>query len=152
MNADRSEYRWCRHCKLYWKKRGFATHAKACNSDTKLVVEISAPPMPKPKKGDVVVLHPAYSGFLEWLADIWLEKEKRRIMSGEGSPTDAAAEKAAPNRPARRPTRSPAPPPEPDYEVITVEEAVVRFGMTREQIMARFDAMADATVITSDAT
>ena len=56
MNADPSQFKWCRKgCKLYWSKRGFASHARACGTDTKFLVNIATPPMPDPQPGDVVI-------------------------------------------------------------------------------------------------
>ncbi len=50
---DPEQYSWCKHCRLYWSKRSFAKHRRSIQSGD--IVKIDVPPMPRPKKGDVLV-------------------------------------------------------------------------------------------------
>jgi hypothetical protein len=65
---DPERYSWCKHCRLYWSKRSFAKHRRSIQSGD--IVKIDVPPMPRPKKGDVLIINPAYERFIDALADL----------------------------------------------------------------------------------
>ena len=65
---DPKHYASCRHCRLYWSKRSLAKHRRSIQSGD--IVKIDMPPVPNPKKGDVLNLNPAYEKFIDALADL----------------------------------------------------------------------------------
>ena len=144
--ANRRQFKWCnKGCRRYWDKRGFASHARTC---PKIVVKIKMPRMPRPKKGDVMIIHPAWETFINLLAEAAFQRLlEERANPTMGSDPDAQAALDASERPKRngaraRPATAVEERPKPDYETITVAEAMARYGLTREEIMARFDAAA----------
>jgi hypothetical protein len=95
-------------------------------------VEASGAPAP-PKARRVEVMHPAWGRFMDFLVEgaikAWFKEQEERRLRGEAEPR-AAVHAAA----------DPAPEPDADApELISVDEAVVRFGMSREQILAEFE-------------
>ncbi len=130
----RSNYGWCPTCRRYWHKAGLTRHRAA--GHRKLVVEFDMPPSPKPKKGDVLILHPAWERLLNFVVDAAIVPVLERQHAQRDRPKAAEAQTRAKHRQAPRTNE---PEPEPEYEVITVVEAMNRFGVTREEIMAEFD-------------
>lgn len=138
---DAKNYAWCNRCRLYWHKRGIRTH-KHVGAATKIIVKFHIPPTPKPKKGDVVTIHPDYERFIDFLVEGAIKEWQEEQLGGVTSTAPPAALRAPKRRrrPAREPVRE-----EPDYDVITVDQAIVRLGVSREEIMAAFEkASADA--------
>lgn len=122
---DPKRYAWCKHCRLYWSRRSLTKHR--CSREPGDIVKIDMPPMPKPKKGDVLILNPAYEKFIDALADLLLKDLLAR--------PPAKADKETRSRRSRRDGR----PREPEYDVLTVDQAVARLGVSRAEIMAAFD-------------
>jgi hypothetical protein len=137
--ASLSNFSWCRKCRSYWSKRSFKNHFESDHE--KVIVKMDMPPMPKLKKGDVAIMHPAVEQLLDFVADqIFkdLVAEHAARLRGEPSPTGDAVQRAIePTAEAEHEYKKP------DYEIITVDEAVKRFGTTRDAIMARFQRVAD---------
>ena len=159
MNADPSQFKWCRKgCKLHWSKRGFASHARACGTDTKFLVNIATPPMPDPQPGDVVIIQPAFEQFARFLIEASLKLERdgqqKLALQGEGYRPPAAEAPPAPRRGRdRKRRRADAQSLEvPEFDVITVDEAIVRYGLSREEIMAKFDTASDVVVVKPSST
>ena len=131
MSADRKQFKWCnKGCKKYWRKRGFASHARACRP--RVILEITMPRRPKPKKGDVMIIHPAWENFCKWFVKACIQhlREDHADATQHEGPQEISEEW-----------------PKREYETITVDEAMVRYGMTREEIMAKFDAMRETAVV-----
>ncbi|HKY34509.1 MAG TPA: hypothetical protein VJN18_01105 [Polyangiaceae bacterium] len=122
---DPKRYAWCKHCRLYWSRRSFAKHRRSIQSGD--IVKIDMPPMRKPKQGDVLILNPAYEKFIDALADLLVKDLLAR--------PPAKADKKTSSRRSRRDGRQP----EPEYDVLTVDQAVARLGVSRAEIMAAFD-------------
>lgn len=122
---DPKRYAWCKHCRLYWSQRSFAKHERSIQPGD--IVKIDKPPMRKPKKGDVLILNPAYEKFIDALADLLVKDLLARPPANAG--------KKASTRRSRKETRHA----EPEYDVLTVEQAVARLGVSRAEIMAAFD-------------
>jgi hypothetical protein len=90
-----------------------------------------APAPPKARR--VEVMHPAWEQFMDFLVEgaitAWFKEQEERRLRGEPEPhaADHAAVDAAPG-------------PDPDApELISVDEAVLRFGMSREQVLAELE-------------
>ena len=123
-----SSYTYCPRCRRYWHNSDFKKHVAA--GHPKVVVKIAMPPARKLKKGDIAIIHPAWQNFIRFAARAMLKRWQREQAAGTLPPAPVPA-------PARKPIRNPG------YEIITVEEAVSRFGESREEIMARFDKIMD---------
>ena len=121
---DPKRYRYCRSCRRWWPRRGFKVHQA---SHQKFVVKIDMPPTPKLRKGEVAILHPAWQQFIDFLVDAAIKDLLRNPSRDVGD-----------DPPVRRGKRK-IKEPEAHGELITVDEAIKRFGMTREEIMAQFD-------------
>lgn len=125
-------YAWCRRCRLYWHKRSIRTHRHV--GSAKVIVKFHIPPSPKPKKGDVVIIHPAYERFLNFLVDDAIKQWQEGQFGNAASVTPGDYGMLARQRGrAKGATNKPV------YDVLTVDEAVAKLGMTREEIMAEFD-------------
>lgn len=133
MEVATAEYAWCRKCRLYWHKRGIRTHKHV--GGAKVTVNFHIPPTPKPKKGDVVILHPAYENFLNFLVDGAIKQWQEEQLGAAASMTPPGGQVPA----RRRRQKKEAIYKKPDYDVYTVEDALAKLGMTREEIMAEFD-------------
>jgi hypothetical protein len=123
---DPKRYAWCKHCRLYWSRRTFAKHRRSIQSGD--IVKIDMSLMPKPKKGDVLILNPAYERFIDALADLLVKDLLARPPARE-------ADKQAKSRRMRKDARDA----QPQYDVLTVDQAVARLGVSRTEIMAAFD-------------
>lgn len=84
--------------------------------------------MPKPKKGDVLILNPVYEKFIDALADLLVKDLLAHPPAGE-------ADKKTRSSRSGRDGRDP----EPEYDVLTVDQAVARLGVSRTEIMGAFD-------------
>jgi hypothetical protein len=111
-----ANYILCANCNLYWHKRVFKKH-------------LNVPPSVKTTDGPpVTVIHPAWASFIDFLLKLAIKKHMKeqteRIARGE--PRVAS------------PSESPALPPQ-GPRALTVDEAALRFGVTRESILAEFE-------------
>lgn len=84
--------------------------------------------MPRPKKGDVLIINPAYERFIDALVDLVVKDLLAR---------PPAREPDKKTRPSRR--RKEARHSEPEYDVLTVDQAVARLGVGRAEVMAAFE-------------
>lgn len=123
---DPKRYAWCKHCRLYWSRRSFAKHRRSIQSGD--IVKIDMPMMRKPKKGDVLILNPAYEKFIGALADLLVKDLLER------PPARDADKKTRSRRSRKDPLHA-----EPEYDVLTVDEAVARLGVSSAEIVAAFD-------------
>lgn len=123
---DPKRYAWCKHCRRYWSRRSFAKHRRSIQSGD--MVQIDIPRMPKPKKGDVLILNPAYERFLDALAEIILKDLLERPPAKEDDKKTRAARPPKDARPSK-----------PECDVLTVDQAAARLGVSRAEIMAAFD-------------
>ncbi len=112
-SANLSNYVWCKICRLYWHRRAFQKHLR--------------PEVPV-KRRQIAVMHPAMKGFIDFLAEMLLKEilEERAERARRGEPiekgflaTEATVDDDEP-------------------ELVTVEEAALRLGVSREQILAEF--------------
>jgi hypothetical protein len=97
-------------------------------STDEMKVQFRAPPTLR--KGCVAIIHPAYESFINRLADLLIKD-----LLAEQAAT-SVIRPAKRSKPARRASRATT---KPDYDVLTVDEAVAKLSMTREEIMAEFD-------------
>jgi hypothetical protein len=123
---DPKRYAWCKHCRLYWSRRAFAKHRRSVQSGD--IVKIDMPAGPKPKKGAVLILNPAYERFIDALADLLVKDLLARPPARE-------ADKKAKSRRIREDALDA----KPEHDVLTVDQAVARLGVSRAEIMAAFD-------------
>jgi hypothetical protein len=75
----------------------------------------------------VLILNPAYEKFIDALADLLVKDLLAR-------PPAKADKKTSSRR-----SRGDGPQPEPEYDVLTVDQAVARLGVSRAEIIAAFD-------------
>jgi hypothetical protein len=81
----------------------------------------------KPER-EVVILHPAHERFIEFLVDTAIKDIIRRQREGLPEPVSSPPWPELSEDPDRN-----AP------EFVTIDEAVKRLGLTREEIMAQFE-------------
>jgi hypothetical protein len=136
--ASLRSFAWCRKCRRYWSKRGFKKHFESDHE--KIVVKIDMPPMPKLKKGDIAIIHPAVQQLLDFVADQIVKDliaEHAARLRGESLPTGDAVQRSVEPAEAEEEYKKP------EYEIISVDDAAKRFGTTRDAIMARFQQVTD---------
>lgn len=117
--AKLANYVGCLNCRLHWHRRSFEKHFDV------------APPS-KAKSRPVAIIHPAWASFIDFLVDGTIKQlmEERADKIQRGEPIDADADAITEKR-VERPTA--------EHEVLTVDEAVARFGVSREEILAGFE-------------
>jgi hypothetical protein len=126
-----TNYKLCESCRLYWHKRGFDKHLVAAAN-----THATGPALSKrdPCRRPIVLIHPALERFVDFLVETAIrsimEESADKIARGEPVDVDAS-----------EPTvleRTPSPSTE-EPELVTVDEAVKRFGLAREEILAEFE-------------
>jgi hypothetical protein len=117
--AKLANYVGCLNCRLHWHRRSFEKHFDV------------APPS-KAKSRPVAIIHPAWASFIDFLVDGTIKQlmEERAEKIRRGEPIDADDD-AITERHVEHPTA--------EHEVLTVDEAVARFGVSREEILAEFE-------------
>jgi hypothetical protein len=123
---DPKRYAWCKHCRLYWSRRSLAKHRRSIESGD--ILKIDMPPIPTPKKGDVLIINPACERFIDTLVDLVVKDLLARPPAREADKTTRSSRKR------KEPRHS-----EPEYDVLTVDEAVARLGVSKEDVMAAFE-------------
>ena len=133
MKVETALYAWCHKCRLYWHKPGIRTRKHV--GGAKVIAKFHIPLTPKPKKGDVVIIHPVYERFLNFLIDgafkQWKEEQLGSVATTMARDRRALAPQTRLRKASTYKKR--------DYDVLTVNEAVAQLGLTREEIMAEFD-------------
>ncbi len=94
---------------------------------------VSTSSAPRDKAREVAILHPAWQGFLDFLVETAIKRsmDEQAEKMRRGEPIEAPPAKSKRERKVR-PSRE-------EPELLTVEEAVARLGVSREQILAEFD-------------
>lgn len=123
-SAKLASYIWCNGCRLYWHNRAFKKHLSAGAGGRSS--------NGRPKERPVSIVHPAWASFIDYLVETsikqLMEERADKICSGE--PVEARSQPVA-ERDVERADDEP--------EVLTVDEAVARLGVSREEILAAFD-------------
>jgi hypothetical protein len=112
---------------LYWSKRGFGNHRHVGHA--KVVVKFHVPPTRKPKKGEFAIIAPWAEDMINFLVDGAI---KQWMAEQSTSPAKSSSE-------VRRGRQRKRPHVKPDYDVLTVNEAVARFGMDRDALIRDFE-------------
>lgn len=95
---------------------------------TRDVVKIDTPLMQLPIKGTVAIINPAYERFIDALAELIVKDLLARPPAQEGD------RKARARRSPKSVYQLQA-----KYDVLTVDEAVQRLGVSRAELIAAFD-------------
>jgi hypothetical protein len=119
--ATLSHYMLCDLCNLYWHKRAFKRHLRP------------APPAAEPKEREIAIVHPSWDNFFDFLTKTAI---KHWMVEAEKMRRGESFELAAPKSSAKIDW---PPPSADDPELLTVDEAVVRLGVSREEILAEFE-------------
>ena len=113
--AKLTNYIFCDNCKLYWHKRIFEKHLR-----------------PPTKTRRIEIMSPAFEEFIDFLAEAAVKQWQAEVANGTYKPEPTKNAKAARVKKSN-PKRAPS-----DHdELLTVDEAAARFGLSREEILAR---------------
>lgn len=120
-NANLANYVGCLNCRLHWHKRSFERH-----------FNVGAPLKTKAKSRPLAIIHPAWASFIDFLAEGAIKQWMKD--HAEGARADEPIETVVrTRRPSKKETATA------EHETITVDEAVTRYGLSREEIMADFE-------------
>lgn len=119
--ANVARYILCSNCSLYWHKRVFKRHLE--------------PPLQTraAQTKENAIIHPAWADFIDFLAEgaveHFMEDQAEKLRRGE--PLDDGAPKTSVEKAADAGADAP--------EALTVDEAVARLGISRDEILAAFE-------------
>ena len=111
--AKLTNYILCDNCKLYWHRRIFEKHLRPT------------------KTRRIKIWSPAFEQFMDFLAEAAVKQWQAEVANGTYKPEPTKNAKAARVKKSKRAR------PGDDDEVLTVDEAAARFGLSREEILAR---------------
>lgn len=118
-HANIANYVGCLNCRLHWHRRVFEKHINVAAHTRGL------------KRQQIEIIHPAWERFIEFL----VEGAVKQVMAEHGY-TLRPGERLGRHR-SETPPKTERRRGEPIR--VTVDEAVARYGFSREEIMAEFD-------------
>lgn len=120
-HANAANYIGCLNCGLHWHKRSFEKHFNvAPQSSTKEKTRL------------VAIIHPAWERLIDFLVEGAIKQWKTDHT--EATRGDEPIEEVVPARRSSNKKKAID-----ELERITVDEAVARYGLSREEIMADFE-------------
>ena len=113
--AKLTNYILCDNCKLYWHRRIFEKHLRP------------------PQTRRIKIWSPAFEEFMDFLAEAAVKQWLAEVANGTYKPEPTKNVKAG----RVQKSKSKRVRADDDDEVLTVDEAAARFGLSREEILAR---------------
>jgi len=118
--ANLANYVGCLNCRLHWYKKSFERHFNV------------VPTTRGRKARPIAIIHPAWERFYDFLVTTAIkhtvDERAEKVRAGEPIETRIAGRETAEERKTAD-----------DCETITVDEAVSRFGLSRQEILADFE-------------